>query len=416
MVDSNTRDPASDAVNPLSADWFRHQFNHFAPELADQLIPTLANMRADSPLTYSQEFGGFWIATRYKDIQRIALDWESFSSEQGMVVPYFPDMIKIPVIPEAIDPPQHGYFKELITRHLTPQAVAAHIDATRHIINELMGDFIDQGHCEFMEAFAKPMPGRILFERYLNAPHEDLAELTELASVVSAPLTEESFKAREEILEWVKSFVKQRQQQPRRDDLVDTILHADINGRPITDIEVLGIIQLVIFGGLDTTSGALGHMMLRFCQQPDIAKQLAEQPERIPAAVDELLRLDCPFTCIARTATRDVDIGGQTIKQGQRVLMYWQSANHDEEVFDNAQAYDLDRNNSKRHMSFGTGTHRCAGANLALLNLRLSIEALVTRLGHFQLIIDTSSVQYHPGFSRAPKQVPIRFTCLAPLT
>lgn len=402
-----TAPPATDNT-AQPEEWYQQQFNHFSAELANNLEPTLAAMREQCPVAHSKEFDGFFIATRYKDIQRIAQDWQTFSSEQGMVVPYMPDMIEIPVIPEALDPPQHGYFKEVISRHLTPAAVAQHEAATRDIIHGYIDQFIDRGHCEFMAEFADPMPGSVLFEHYLNAPREDLAKLIELASKASVPMTEGSFAARDEILKWVRQFVKMRAQQPRRDDLVDGIMYADINGRPITEIEVLGVIQLIIFGGLDTTAGALGHMMVRFCRQPEIPRRLREQPELIPAAVEELLRLGSPFACIARTATKDTQIGDKQIKQGERVLMYWQSANHDEAVFSDAQQFDPERSNLKRHMAFGTGTHRCAGANLALLNLRLAVEAIVSRL-HNLRFADAEPIHYHPGFARAPKRVAIQF-------
>ena len=399
-------------VNALPEEWYRDKFNHFSPDLANHLVPTLEQMRSRCPVTHSSEFDGFWIATRYKDIQRIAQDWKVFSSERGVIVPHMGDRtsIDIPAIPEMVDPPRHGFFKDLLKPHLTPEAVAANTEATRRLIHEFIDRFIDRGQCEFMEELADPLPGRILFDLYFNAPTEELAELTRLASLATVPLSEAGFDARLQILDWIRKFVELRRQQPRKDDLIDALIHAEVDGSPITEAELLGMIQLLVFGGLDTTAGTLGNIMVRFCRQPEIPQLLREQPELIPAAVEELLRLDAPFVFIARTLTEDVEVAGQQLKAGEQVMVSWRSANYDEEVFVDPKAFDLQRENCKRHMAFGSGTHRCAGQNLARLNLELTLEALVNRLGDIRFAEDAEPITYHPGFSQAPKQVPIRFT------
>src|SRR5262249_28721335 len=155
-------------------------------------------------------------------------------------------------------------------------------------------------------------------------------------------------------------------------------------GRPITDEEVMGIIQLLILGGLDTTAGALGSMMIRFCQAPDVFALLREQPDRIADAVEELLRLDGPFHAIGRTARCRTRIGGQAVAKGDKVLIYWASANRDEGEFTCPHQFSLDRE-SNRHLAFGAGPHRCAGSNLARMNLRIALEELSQRLLRVQL-------------------------------
>ena len=397
-----------DLPEDLPEDWYKNHFNHFSPHLNENLVPTLEKMRSQCPFAHSEELGGFWIATRYKDIQRVAQDWETFSSERGIVIPSM--SVDIPVIPEQLDPPLHGIFKNIINQHLTPEAVAVNEAATRELIDSFIDAFIEQGQCEFMADFAVPMPGMILFDRYLNAPRDELSELSRLASLASLPYTEEGPPARDKILQWVRDFVEYRRNQPPCKDLVDSVINADIDGRPITDTEILGVIQLLIFGGLDTTSGALGHMMVRFCRQPEIPALLREKPELIPAATEELLRLDSPFVFIGRTATRDTEIAGHTVKAGEQVLMSWQSGNRDEEVFTNPREFDIERDNRKRHMAFGTGPHRCSGSNLALLNLRLSLEQLLSRLEDIRFADDAEPIPYHSGFNRSPRRVPIRFT------
>jgi cytochrome P450 len=186
------------------------------------------------------------------------------------------------------------------------------------------------------------------------------------------------------------------------------VLQAEIDGRAITHDEVVGIVQLAILGGLDTTTGALGLMMIRFCREPELPALLRERPEVVPQAVEELLRLDGPFIAITRTAMRDSEIGGRQIKKGDKVIIYWASANRDEVEFPNPDTFDLERG-STRHLAFGIGPHRCAGSNLARMNLRVALNGLLPRLRDVKLQ-DGADIHYHSTFTRVPLSVPISFT------
>jgi cytochrome P450 len=149
-------------------------------------------------------------------------------------------------------------------------------------------------------------------------------------------------------------------------------------------------------------------MMVRFCREPAIAERLRAQPDLINPAVEELLRLDGPFVCIARTAMRDTEVGGQAIKEGEKVLLYWVSANRDETEFACSADFDLDRE-SNRHIAFGAGPHRCAGSNLARMNIRLAVGELLGRLHDLRLQDPATPIEYHSSFSRTPVRVPIAF-------
>ena len=190
-----------------------------------------------------------------------------------------------------------------------------------------------------------------------------------MASAASVPTNPDRGKAWQDMHAWIGRFVEARRHQPRRGDVVDAVLAAEIEGEPITEDAVIGVIQLLILGGLETTAGALGQFMIRFCHEPEIPARLRAHPERIPDAAEELLRLEPPFIAIARTAMTDTEIGGRRIRAGDKVLIYWASANRDEGEFACPADFDLDRA-SNRHLAFGAGPHRCAGSNLARLNLR----------------------------------------------
>ena len=193
-----------------------------------------------------------------------------------------------------------------------------------------------------------------------------------------------------------------------RGDVVDAILGGEIEGRPITEEEIIGMIQLLILGGLDTTAGALGQFMIRFCHEPDIPELLRREPDLIPDAVEELLRLEGPFVAIARTAMSDVEIGGCPIREGDKVLMYWSSANRDEDEFEDAQRFVVDREGN-RHIAFGAGPHRCTGSNLARLNLRIAVHEVLQRLDDIRLLPDAEPMPFHSALNRSPLCVPIAF-------
>jgi cytochrome P450 len=211
------------------------------------------------------------------------------------------------------------------------------------------------------------------------------------------------------MLRWIGEFAERRRAEPPRGDVVDAVLSASIEGRPITELEVIGVLQLLLFGGLDTTAGALGMMVARFCQEPGIADRLRADPSLIPAAVEELLRLDGPFVMIARRAMADAEVGGCPVHAGEPVLISWVSANRDATEFPDPDAFDLDRA-SNRHLAFGAGPHRCAGSNLARMNLRIAVDELLRRLDDIRFADGAEPIRFHGVYSRSPGAVPITFT------
>lgn len=400
--------PSPAAARPIDDDWIEHHFDHLSPDFVRELHPTLARARSLCPVAHSDAYdGGFWIATQYEDVLRIVQDWETFSSEMGITVPHSPTSVKI--LPVTVDPPLQREFRRIVNPHFRPAVVGEWEAGTRALVNRLIDGFVEKGECDFMEAFARPLPGLAFFEFALHAPAEDLAEVNRLATMASLPPSADSDRNPHlELAGWIAAFIARREKEGPRGDVVDAVLAAQIEGRPITRAEAIGTIQLLILGGLETTAGALGMGMLRFCEHPEIPALLREKPELIPAAVEELLRLDGSFVCIGRTARKDAEVGGRTIKAGERVLVYWVSANRDENEFPNPDAFDLERE-SNRHIAFGAGPHRCAGSNLARMNLRIALDVLVHRLHDVKLKPGTE-IEFHSTFNRAPLSVPITFT------
>ena len=398
-------DVESPASAPGTGVWRPEQFDHLAPELSEVLYPTLAEMRSRCPVARSDQHGGFWVVTDYEDVLKVAQDWDTFSSAHGLTVP--PAPIATRNIPVEVDPPEHRVYKRLINRYFTPAAVAEWEDGTRALVTRLIDDFIEEGHCEFMGSFVPPLPARTFFEFALGAPQDDVEKVAYLASKSSTPNDPEAAACWKGLSEWITGFLDGRRSGGRGGDVVDAVLDARIDGRPITHDEAVGIVQLLILGGLETTAGALGMMMVRLSTEPSTRERLAGSKELAPEAIEELLRLDAPFIAIGRTATRDTELGGRRIAEGDKVIIYWAAANRDESEFPDADTFDPGRA-SNRHLSFGAGPHRCAGSNLARMNLRVALTELLRRLPDVALD-DRFPVEYHTTFTRAPRTVPLAF-------
>ena len=395
-------------MEQITDDWVSHHFDHLSPVFAREFHPTLARARSLCPVAHSDQHGGFWVLTKYEDVLRVAQDWETFSSELGITVPYQPPVNSMKILPVAVDPPLQRTFKRLVNAYFTPAKVGPWEEPTRVLVNQLIDGFIERGECDFMTEFARPLPGLAFFDLALHAPTGELEQVNHWATLASLTQLDESRDALLKLAGWIAKFIAQRRADGPRGDVVDAVLDAQIEGRPITVQEAIGTIHLLILGGLETTAGVLGATMMRFCEHPEIPALLRARPELIPQAVEELLRLDGSFICIGRTARHDTEIDGHPVKAGERVLMYWASANRDEAEFTTPDAFDLERERN-RHIAFGAGPHRCVGSNLARMNLRVAIGEVVRRLHDIKLQ-PGADIDFHSTFNRAPLSVPITFT------
>ena len=385
-----------------------YHFDHRGPALAHHLHDSLALLRERCPVARSDQHGGYWIVTRHADVVAAAQDWEAFSSQLGVSIPANPNVAL--AIPEHIDPPLHREYKRLINRWFTPAAVAPLEEGARRIAAELLDAVVADGRCELMADYAVPFPGLVFFQLVLGAPADELAHVNEAATGATDPGNPASRDCYVALNEWIRDFAERRRSEGRTGvvDVVDAVLAAEIEGRPIRDDEVQGIILLLILGGLDTTAGVIGQSAIRFCLQPEVAEQLRRQPELVPQAVEELLRLDTSFVGIGRTVRDDTVLAGQAMAAGDKVYLSWAAANRDPAEFDDPDEFRIDRARN-RHVSFGAGPHRCAGSNLARLNLRVAIGELVDRLPDLRLDVPVEELGFHTAFNRRPLRVPVTF-------
>jgi cytochrome P450 len=399
-------DGATAGSGPLHDEWWQHHFDPHSPELAPRLYETLAPMRERCPVVHSDRYDGFWVVTRYEDVLEVAQDWQTFSSAHGLTVPRAP--IAVRNLPVEVDPPIQRIYKRLISPYFTPKAVAACEHATRELVNRLIDNFAEAGSCEFMDEFARPFPSLAFFEMVIGAPPADIERVAYMASKASLPNDPEAGECWLGLSAWISDFVESRRRQPERGDVVNAVIRATVDGRPLTDDEIIGLIQLIILGGLETTASALGLWFHRFCMRPEIPELLRGNPELIPDAVEELLRIDSPFISISRTAVQNGKIGDQVINSGDKVMLYWAAANRDNAEFSTPDDFDLGRERN-RHLAFGVGPHRCLGSNLARLNLRVGLEESLRRL-HGIRLQDGADIHFHSTSTRSPLALPITFT------
>lgn len=389
----------------LPDEWCRSEFDHLSPELAATLPETMTRMRELCPVAHSAAYGGFWVASGYEEVFSVAQNWKAFSSAHGLSVTGTKGIVRN--LPVEVDPPEQRAYKSLITPYFTPAAVVDWEQPTRDLVTRLLDEFIDDGRCEFMETFARPLPSLAFFELAIGAPADDLDTVSKLASRSSIPNHPEARECWKGLYAWVKGFLADRREQPPRGDVVDAVLAAEIDGVPLTEDETIGAVQLLILGGLETTAGALGLIVERFCREPEIPQLLRERPDLMPKAVEELLRLDSPFVSVGRTAVQDTELGGCPIPSGDKMLIHWASANRDAGEFQDPDRFDPNRPRN-RHFAFGAGPHRCAGSNVARLNLRVALEEIVRRMDRIT-IADGAQISYHAGLTRSPLELPISF-------
>lgn len=394
-------------AQPITDEWVREHFDHLSPDFAQNLHPTLARARSLCPVAHSDQHDGFWVATRYQDVLNIAQDWQTYSSELGITVPHNPIESGVRIMPITVDPPLQRMVKRIINAHFTPAKVAPWEKPTRELVTRMIDEFIERGECDFMADFARPFPGLAFFDLVLHAPSDDLQEVNDWATRVSDPDDPGAHDCVMKLAGWIGQLVQQRHAEGPKGDVVDAVMAAHIDGRPMEPGEIIGTIQLLVLGGLETTAGVLGQAMQRFCAQPEILERLHDHPELVPAAVEELLRMDNSLICMGRTLRHDADLDGHHLKAGERILIYWASANRDEDEFDHPDEFDFDRT-TNRHLAFGAGPHRCVGSNLARMNLRIALSEIAARMQDVRLKPDVH-IGYHSTFNRAPLTVPITF-------
>jgi cytochrome P450 len=323
--------------------------------------------------------GGHWVATRGEDIYQIFKDSERFSS-QKLVVPVERNTHRLP--PISLDPPEQAKYRRLIAPVLSPKAVAALADSARAQAIELIEDFYPRGGCEFVSEFAQHLPIGI-FMRMVDVPAEDREKLLEWADQQVRPSSdverEEGFR---NIFTYAAQKVKERRVQPGM-DVISQLTRAKIDGREITDEELIPLVSLLLIGGLDTVASAMGFAARFMATSPMHRQELIDHPDRISAAVEELLRR-FPVVNQGRMVLHDIEYKGANMKAGEMIILPTTLHGLDDRKFEDPMGVNFQRP-TPIHSTFGNGAHRCPGSLLARTEMKIFLEEWLKRIPDFQV-------------------------------
>ncbi|MGH7789764.1 MAG: cytochrome P450 [Candidatus Binatia bacterium] len=340
-------------------------------------------MRAHAPL-YWDAAGQVWGVTRYRDVLALSRDTQTFRSGGGIR----PDQPPLPYMVD-MDDPDHRKRRALVSRGFTPRRVAEREPRIREICVGLIEKAKARGRFDFVGDVAAWLPLVVIGDMLGvdEADHARLLEWSEALILGAGATTPERLlgaaAAFEEYLAYQRAVIADRHAHPR-DDLVSVLVHAEIDGERLSDEGLLMESLLILIGGDETTRHVLSGGMYELLRHPEQWRALAREPGRIAVAVEEMLRWVSPIQNMARTATRDVTLHGQSIEAGQKLLLLYPSANRDDAVFPDPSRFDAARTPND-HVAFGIGAHFCLGASLARLELRVFFEELAQRMPELAL-------------------------------
>ena len=391
--------------HPPVSDWAT-DFDHTDPAWAADPFPIWDELRATCPVAHSDRYDGTWLPTRHADVSAIAYDTEHFTNS-GIIVSQEPPSVGPPrgaAPPITSDPPFHAEARRLILKHLGPKEVERLEPITRAWCEELLDRVEGQAVVDAAKDYAENIPPRIVCH-ILGLPLEDADLLKQYIQLENVDLPfEERPKADVMMIDYLVQAIQDHIANPR-DDLTSHLLTSTHGGEPLTMEHVGGTMALLIIAGIDTTWSSIGAALWHLAGNPQDRQRLLDEPELMPLALEELLRAYAPVT-MARKVSEDVEVGGCPMKAGEWVLLPFPAANRDPAFFDRADEVILDREEN-RHATFGLGIHRCAGSNLARMEMRVAIEVFLERYPDFSLA-DPDAVRWAGGQVRGPRQLPIR--------
>lgn len=353
-------------------------------------------LREEAPVSYHQEFDfpglpkgpGFWALTRYEDVRTVSRDAQTFISAKGTSIPDFPPfMLEFFGSMINMDDPRHNAFRRIVSAAFTPRRVQTLNEYVDQKAKQTVDRLLDLGgSCDFVEHVAAPMPLEIICEM-MGIAREHHRKVFECTNIVLAggdpelaPTTDVIMRAAIEMALIGRETAKDRQKRPQ-DDLVSAMVNGDVNGERMTPAEFASFFILLAAAGNETTRTAIAHAMKAFTDFPEQKRALIDDLEaKLPSAVEEIIRWATPVISFRRTTTRDVTLSGQRIKAGEKVLMFYNSANRDAAAFERPFVFDISRSPNE-HLGFGGGgTHFCLGPGLARREITAIFRELFTRV------------------------------------
>ncbi len=394
-------------IDLLSAESFAHGQPHEQFRWLRANDPVHRHPEPDGP--------GFWALTRHDDIRQVSRNHGVFSNEPTIMIA---DAAAAPAMPDKMmlmcDPPHHTQLRRLVSHAFTPKAARALAPRIRTIAREIIDAVIARGECDLVADVAGELPSFVIAEM-LGLPRDDgrmLYKLTEtLHSTTEAAGQAAQAAAGLEMFTYSAQVVAEKRARPR-DDLASLLLHTELDGRRLTDMEFHLFFMLLVDAGGDTTRNLVAGGMLALLERPDQLALLREDlGARLPTAREELLRFTSPVVYMRRTALADAEIAGQPIREGDKVVLYYGSANRDPSAFERPEELDVLRS-PNRHVAFGaTGAHFCLGAQIARVEIDAMLREILTRLDDLELAAEPEWLP--SNFISGPRHMPVRFRAAA---
>jgi cytochrome P450 len=374
-------------------------------------FPIWDDLRDRCPVAHTDRWGGSWMPTRYADVTAVAHDIAHFSSTNVGVMPPpetedDDDVLPAGLPPISVDPPVHSWSRRLLLPWFSHRRVESLEPLTRETCRRLIDGFVGSGQADAAAGYAQQIPVRVI-AMVLGVPSEMSDNFTGWVRDVLefAYDKDRRTRGRDELVSYFIGEIAKRKENPG-DDLISELLHAEVDGEPVPEAHVLGTAALTLIAGVDTTWSGIGSALWHLATHDDDRRRLVAEPELLPIAIEELLRAYSPVT-MAREALEDAEIAGCPVKAGDKVLLSFPAANRDPEAFPDADKVVIDRAEN-RHVAFGAGIHRCAGSNLARMELRVALEEWLARIPEFHLA-PGAEVTWAGGQVRGPRQLPVVF-------
>jgi len=389
-----------------------------------------AVLRREAPVFWQDERDGrgFWSLTRYDDVVATSKDYETFSNARGgsSLMDLTPEQIEARMSMLDADPPYHTRLRSIVNKAFTPRAISAYEGRIRELIAEILDRAFEQEEFDFVSSVSMETPMWVLCD-IMGTPVEDRQRIIQLGDAMlgntdpdtagefvhgQADLSEYahlpfSSPAALEMFEYAHDLAEQRRACPAN-DITTRLIESEVDGDRLTEHEFDLFFLLLITAGNETTRHTISHGTHALLSDPDQVRRLVEDPSLIPNAVEEIIRWATPVLHFRRTATRDVELNGEVVRENDKVVLWFISANRDEAHFPDPQRFDVSRAGN-RHTAFGLGgPHFCLGAHLARLELRIWLELMLPRLPHLELAGPPERLR--SNFFHGIKRMPVRYS------
>ena len=406
--ETNYTQPTPDDVDQSIRKYGRDIYNDFDlddPVFNQKHFEILDDLVAKCPVAHSKVGNGYYLVSQNKLVREVGQNWRTFSAAGGYM-PNRPEGLPF-LFPEESDPPLHTAWRQELNPFMGPSVIKDYDAQIRADANTLIDSFIDRGECEFVSEFAAVLPGWAFFKNVLGVPVEDLDKLVDgVESGTFSPDLEERGQKFGFVFQYLGDYLKKRSEEPPRGDMVDMIAagvtYEDGTTSPWEDR--VSVLVDMTFGGIATTTYVMASAINWLAENPESRKLLIDDPETyMPRAIEEFARVFAPVVALGRTCTKDVELGGRQLKEGDFVMMVYAGASRDPRVVENPQKIDITRE-TVLHSAFGVGIHRCIGSNLARLELRATFEEFLKRIPDFRVLEPPTHVS---GYLRSMRTLKI---------